>query len=95
MERANYLSSGRDPVTLSTILQSAGPIPRAVTIPEGSAVRPASEINSWASPSESQRSRNSKRASSEDACSTTFVCPSPNQRQRSSFRAAKAAATLA
>ena len=91
----HYFSSSRAPVTLSTILQSAGPIARAVTIPDGNSVRSASEINSWASPSASQCSRNSKRASSEDAFSATFVCPSPSQRLRSSFRAAKAAATLA
>src|SRR5712692_1071545 len=86
------------PVTWSTIWFGPGPIPRHVTVPGGSSVRPASSTRAVVSPIDRALVRRAWRSESVPPFTTTFFCPSAHQSENH-FRwwafASKAAITEA
>src|SRR5512136_890454 len=87
--------SGRSEVIRSISSLRAGPRPRAVVVPGGTSVRPASWISAAAIPRASAMVFSSRRLRSSFTFSTTFFCPSASHRSRVSRSHRSKAATAA
>src|SRR2546427_174956 len=73
--RLHYISF-RPPVTWSTIAFGPGPIPKQVTVPGGSSVRPASSTSAVVSPIDRALVRRAWRSARVPTFTTTFFWPS-------------------